>query len=66
MISTLANDALTRVRNPRMGKGWKLPRTYMVGEKGEKNGQQYTVKRFQLTRSSKAVFMQVRFKGERS
>ena len=62
----IANDVLTLVRQPRWGKDWKLPRTYLVGDKGEKRGMSYTIKKFVTGKKSQCVSMIVRFRGERN
>jgi hypothetical protein len=65
MTQKLANEALTRIRNPHHGQSWKCPRVYMVGEKGEKNGQPYTVRFFSVS-SGGFVYANVRFQGDRN
>ena len=42
----VCNDQLTRVRTPDFGTGWTVPRTYRVGDQGERNGMPYTIKAF--------------------
>jgi hypothetical protein len=62
VIQHLANDALTRVRNPEIAPHWHVPRIYIAGSRDTKDGRPYKVRRFIVC--SKSVFMQVRFRGE--
>lgn len=67
-LRDLANDVLTRVRNPKLGRNWDCPKQYRAGDKGEKNGRPYTIKCFTVDRHRSPgalTYAKVRFRGEK-
>lgn len=70
----LANDVLTRVRNPSICQGWTCPREYFAGAVEEKNGRKYQIKCFVVNKDKRTrdgqpmniVHMKVRFRGDRN
>jgi len=73
-MTPICNDQLTRVKKPPFGPGWDAPKSYRVGEKGDKNGMPYTVKAFGASIYRKLgkpqfpanVWLLVKYKGDRS
>jgi hypothetical protein len=73
-MTIICNDQLTRVRTPSYGQSWTVPKTYRVGDKGDKNGMPYTVKAFGASIRRRmgvpqfpcSVWLIVKYRGDRT
>lgn len=72
-MTLICNDVLTRVRVPSYGQTWLVPKTYRVGDTGDKNGMPYTVKAFGASLRHKggqaqlpaSVWLIVKYRGDK-
>lgn len=72
-MTPICNDVLTRVKLPSYGQTWTVPKTYRVGDRGDKNGMPYTVKAFGASLYRRAgkvklpanVWLIVKYRGDK-
>lgn len=68
-MTYVCNDQLTRIGKPEFGPDWATPKTYRVGDRGEKHGHPYIIRAFGVSPNHNGkpplVWMIAKWKGNR-